>query len=386
MLRSLFFIIIIIISISEIFPQNNYPIILVHGFLGWGRDEMAGYYYWGGRMDLETELKDAGFEVYTVSVGPISSNWDRAIEAFYQIKGGQVDYGKKGAEEYKIIRKPKNKKYEGLYTKWDEKHPVHIISHSQGGQTARMLELLLNNSYEGEDSHLLSSSHRDWIKSITTISTPHNGSTLVPIMLDAFPFALSLAPWFGSLDNKIIDAFYSFDLEQWGLEKHHGETFDDFFSRLKQSPLSNSKNLCSWELSPAGANEFNQLYEEDDSVYYFSFTTTSTQQKKDSQHHKPDSIMSLHLWPTAILMGTYSGAVDSSWYENDGVVNSISMSHPFGAPYVMYNGVPKPGVWQNMGKLNWDHQSIIGHGVTKTQNQNIFTLYNKHCILLYVLK
>ena len=33
--------------------QNTDPVILIHGFLGWGREEMAGYYYWGGLMDLE---------------------------------------------------------------------------------------------------------------------------------------------------------------------------------------------------------------------------------------------------------------------------------------------------------------------------------------------
>ena len=70
MLRNLFFISTIIIFISGLFSQNSCPIILIHGFLGWGRDEMAGYYYWGGRMDLEADLKNAGFEVYTVSVGP----------------------------------------------------------------------------------------------------------------------------------------------------------------------------------------------------------------------------------------------------------------------------------------------------------------------------
>ena len=101
-------------------------------------------------MDLESELKNAGFEVYTVSVGPISPSWDRAIEAFYQIKGGQVDYGSNKTKEYGIIQKPKSKKYEGLYPQWDGKHPIHIISHSQGGQTARMLELLLKESY-GEE-------------------------------------------------------------------------------------------------------------------------------------------------------------------------------------------------------------------------------------------
>ena len=79
---------------------KGFPLVLIHGFLGWGREEMAGYYYWGGRSDLESHLRDAGHKVYTVSVGPISSNFDRAIEAFYQIKGGQVDYGIEHSKKY----------------------------------------------------------------------------------------------------------------------------------------------------------------------------------------------------------------------------------------------------------------------------------------------
>ena len=51
---------------------------------------MAGYYYWGGKRDLETELTNEGYTLYTVSVGPISPNWDRAIETFYQIKGDRL--------------------------------------------------------------------------------------------------------------------------------------------------------------------------------------------------------------------------------------------------------------------------------------------------------
>jgi len=385
MFRSLFFISWIFIFSTGLFSQNSCPIILIHGFLGWGRDEMAGYYYWGGRTDLETELKSAGFEVYTVSVGPISSSWDRAIETFYQIKGGQVDYGNDKTEEYGIIQKPKNKKYKGFYPKWDAKHPVHIISHSQGGQTARMLEVLLKQSVGGEGSLLLSNKLLGWIKSLTTISTPHNGSTLVPIMLDVFPFALSLAPWFGSIDNKIINKLYSFDLEHWGLERGVDESFDVFFSRLKNSPVSESKNLCSWELSPAGAKEFNQLYEEDPNVYYFSFSTYSTKVKNSSTFHKPDSGMSVHLWPTGILMGKYNNAIDSTWYENDGIVNTVSMSHPFDAEMIPFNGNPVTGIWQSVNSLKMDHQAIIGHGVFKKQYKNIIALYNNHCNLLYSL-
>ncbi len=54
--------------------------------MGWGKDEMAGYKYWGGKNDYATYLREKGFEVYTASVGPVSSNWDRAVELFYQIK------------------------------------------------------------------------------------------------------------------------------------------------------------------------------------------------------------------------------------------------------------------------------------------------------------
>ena len=110
-------------------------------------------------MDLESELRGAGFEVYTVSVGPISPNWDRAIEAFYQIKGGQVDYGNEKAQKYGIIQRPTKKKYDGLFPEWDAQYPIHIISHSQGGQTARMLELLLKRSNPNEDSPLLSNQY-----------------------------------------------------------------------------------------------------------------------------------------------------------------------------------------------------------------------------------
>ena len=36
--------ILFILLISLVTASNSYPIILVHGFIGWGRDEMSGYY------------------------------------------------------------------------------------------------------------------------------------------------------------------------------------------------------------------------------------------------------------------------------------------------------------------------------------------------------
>ena len=386
MFRSLFFTLLTLLFISTIYAQNYCPIILLHGFLGWGRDEMAGYYYWGGRTDLESVLREQGHEVYTISVGPISTNFDRAIEAFYQIKGGQVDYGNEKTKRLGIIQKPHQKNYSGLYPIWDSNHPIHIISHSQGGQTARMLEVLLKKSFPGETSSLLLNEYRGWIKSITTISTPHNGTTLMPIMLDLFPFALNLAPWFGGIEIKNIDNLFNFDLEQWGVERVPGESLKKYYQRIGDSPLAVSRNLCTWDLSPKGALEFNETYKTDPDVYYFSFSTYASKIEKDKDTHRPDSHMSFHLWSTSFLLGHSKEVLDSSWYENDGICNTISMTHPFGSPVKSYDGVPQKGVWQSASKLHMDHQAVIGHNVTKKELNNIIVLYNNHATLLSSLK
>ena len=85
-LKSLF--IIHLVIIGSVYGDNNYPIILIHGFLGWGENDVGDVNYWGGKSDIEQHLIDKGFNVYSVSLGPVSSTYDCAIETFYQIKGG----------------------------------------------------------------------------------------------------------------------------------------------------------------------------------------------------------------------------------------------------------------------------------------------------------
>lgn len=57
---------------------NHYPIVLVHGLFGWGGTEVLGLNYWGGFSSLRDILNNAGYKVYTPSIGPVASNWDRA--------------------------------------------------------------------------------------------------------------------------------------------------------------------------------------------------------------------------------------------------------------------------------------------------------------------
>ena len=375
---------IILIFLSNIFT-NNHPIFLVHGFMGWGRDELNNYYYWGGEIDLQQELQSQGFDVYTISVGPISSNWDRAIELYTQIKGGCVDYGYNHSKKYDIIQKPAGKCYEGLYPEWDEKHPIHIIGHSQGGLTARMLEYLLYIKINNEKSKLLSKSHKNCIKSITTISTPHNGTSLSFIINQKFPVLQKLSAYAGVFNNMFLKNYYDFDLEQWNLRKNDTETYTQFLRRINSSKIQLTDNSAAKDLSINGANNFNKIYNSHPDTYYFSYSTSSTIQKPNSIYHKPAKFMSYYLRPTAILMGNKNDIADSLWYENDGIVNTISMNGPHDELIIDYLDVPKKGIWQHMGTLNYDHHQILFRRITSDSSDEIMNFYIQHCKLLYSL-
>ena len=378
-----------LIFIGTLFSANNDPIFFIHGFMGWGRDEMNGYRYWGGKNDYQEELRKLGYNVYTLSVGPVSSNWDRAIEAYAQIKGGCVDYGKGHSEEFGIIQKPDNKCFEGLYPQWDESNPIHLIGHSQGGLTARMLEFLLANNSPDETSLLLKNNYDGWIKSVTTISTPHDGTTLAPIIMDIFPFAQNLASWVGSIDSSFLSEFYNFDLEQWGLKKEPNEKNKTFWKRVKSSKIRESKNFSSWDLSLEGSKNFNSTYVTNQDTYYFTFASYATYEKENSKTHKPDSEMRWLLKPVGFFIGK-SKETDVEWYQNDGIVNTISMYAPSTgengpAPAKKFDGNPQKGIWQNIETLHMDHHRVIGGHIPKSESSEVFKIYLSHCSLLYSL-
>lgn len=362
---------------------NYYPVVLVHGFMGWGRNELLGFKYWGGFTDLEQDLRNNGYETYTVGVGPVSSNWDRAVELYYQIKGGTVDYGQAHATKHGHARYGRT--YPGLYTKWGQKdangqtYKIHLLTHSMGGQTARTLIQLLEQGSPEERAATPAASlsplfagGKSWVSGALTVSAPHDGTTLAS-GIGMIPLAQELVALIGATAGVTSQELYDFKLDQWGLKRQAGESFSSYTNRVYNSTVWNTKDISAWDLTPDGAKQLNQWVKASPNVYYFSVGTEQTYQSLLTGHQVPELGMNPILSVFTTFMGAYtryqSGTVtiDSSWWQNDGVVNTRSMRGPtLGSTdaIVNYNGTPQKGKWNYLGLVDSeDHIDIIGIGL-----------------------
>ena len=326
-------------------------------------------------------LEENGYEVYVSNVGALSSNWDLVIELFYEIKGGQVDYGLEHSRQFGHLQRPAGKQYDNpLYPQWDADHPVHFISHSMGGQTIRVLSALLSgqdprfqNILRNKDDEPFIPGN-GWIKSITTLSAPHNGSTLYDIIKKKVTIVTTMITLAGINPQRATTPgqLYSFSLEQWGLKKADNETINEYINRVFKT-LGDTKDICTWDISIAGAQELNSTVKlfptVDPEAYYFSYENEKTF-PVGKQFYVPDATINPKLKSHAFLMGIlpaadpFGGA--DGWRDNDGGVNTISMIAPqLGCSdgVSIYQGLPQKGVWNCLGKLKWDHGEITGKEV-----------------------
>lgn len=375
---------------------NNDPIVLVHGFTGWGRNDLKGFLYWGGFNDLQEDLKFQGNKVFTASVGGLSSNYDRAIELYTQIKGGCTDYGLAHSLKYGHARFGRCYPTP-LYPQWDEKHKVHFIGHSQGGQTIRnLLKLLKEGSPEelslnNNDVNDLFRGNKNWATSITTISTPNNGTTLTEIADVFLPTTQTLLTYvsaiIGMQKNPIIDL----KLEHWGIARGKNDSLSDYFYKVFHSNIWSTKDISKWDLSPEGANEYNKQDKNYHDVYYFSISTLSTFFTNPFNNCK-FSFFSFLDFPSGAI-GCYTRDepgkvnIDSNWLANDGIVNTYSMKAPFNMKKVEFNGTAKVGIWNDLGtKESWNHIDIIGAIPNLIKPYwNVKQIYIDHLNLLHSL-
>ncbi|MBQ8925018.1 MAG: hypothetical protein IJ051_02000 [Clostridia bacterium] len=367
---------------------NNYPFVLVHGFLCWGEEDRINdicplFGMWNG--SAKETLQDAGYTADTPSVGMFSGMWDRACLLYAYIKGGRVDYGKVHSEKYGHDRYGKT--YPGVVPNWGELdeagkiQKINIIGHSFGGPTVTtLLHLLAEGSEEeraGTDpddlSPLFEGGKEKWVHSCTTLAGTHNGVTL-PEQLGKR--TMDIAEWaVGALamltSGTWFSKVYGFHLDRFGVSsqtKHLSldPTLIQHFVNLREDNIG-------WELSREVCQEMTKDYKIYDNIYYFSYYGVRTEKnKKGGQSGTKD--MWLPMRPFGYMTGNWKRKqVSDEWLPNDGLVNIPAAHHPIGQPWQDFDAADiKPGIWNVMPQEYKDHTSYMGVLETKEDYKNFF--------------
>ncbi|MCD8888190.1 YSIRK-type signal peptide-containing protein [Staphylococcus arlettae] len=353
--------------------KNEDPIILVHGFNGFTGDNKPtteGNYWGGDKLSISQDLRDNGYETYEASVGALSSNYDRAVELYYYIKGGTVDYGAAHANKYGHERYGRT--YEGVYKDWQPGQQVHLVGHSMGGQTIRLLDTMLregnqeeiayHQQYGGEISPLYQGGNDDMVTSVTTIVTPHNGTHAADQLGNEQLIRQVAYDYSKFQNNKLTQVDYGFS--QWGLKQRPNETYIDYVKRVKaESNIWLTDDNGFYDLTRQGAAQLNEQTSLDPNAVYKTYTGESTRASITGRQ-----VSDINMNPSFRLTGNVIGkAAETEWRENDGLVSVVSAQHPFNQDFVTATDDVQKGVWQvTPVKHDWDHEDFIGSDVTQS--------------------
>ena len=347
--------------------KNHDPIILVHGFNGYasGTGPITGKgNYWGGdRLKIIQDYRAKNYNVMEASVSAFGSNYDRAVELYYYIKGGRVDYGAAHAAKYGHERYGKT--YAGAYKDWKPGQKIHLIGHSMGGQTIRYLEELLRHGspeeveyqkqHGGDISPLYKGGQDNMISSITTIATPHNGTHAADLLGNEEIIRQVAYDYARSKGNKL--SHVDVGLSQWGLKQREDETLAQYIQRVKQSKLWTTKDNGFYDLTTEGTDILNQKTSLNPNIVYKTYQGESTRPGPNGTQ-KADVNMNIGYTLTANTIGKVK---DKAWRENDGLVSVISGQYPLNQAHTSATNQVQKGVWQvTPVKHNWDHGDFVG--------------------------
>lgn len=320
--------------------QTNYTYVFVHGLSGWGSYDAVNALmpYWGMfGGDLMEYLNDKGFECRSASVAPSSSAWDRACELYAQLAGTVVDYGKAHSESCGHNRFGTDFTGRALIDEWSAQEKINLLGHSFGGATVRLFASIMENGSPdeaaatpaGELSPFFEGGKGDYIYSITSLAAPHNGTT-------AYNTGNSDSVERVTPTDAVIE-------------------------------LSSQNDNAAYDMYIDNALALNKTISTLKNTYYFSFTCTATDKAQDGTYVPDTSIMEVIFLSSAREIGAYTGAtangyvLDESWRENDGLVNTVSATAPFGAPSKQYeSGNVRPGEWNIMPVYRGDHMALQG--------------------------
>ncbi|KAI4368479.1 hypothetical protein MLD38_017034 [Melastoma candidum] len=314
------------------------PIVLVHGIFGFGKGKLGGLSYFAG-----AEKKDE--RVLVPDLGSLTSIYDRARELFYYLKGGRVDFGEEhsstcGHSQFGRV-------YErGHYPEWDEDHPIHFVGHSAGAQVVRVLQqMLANKEFKGYEN-----TSENWVLSITSLSGAFNGTTRTYLdgmnpedgrtmkavcLLQLCRLGVVVYDW---LDIPWLKAYYNFGFDHFGLSwKQIGISGLADCIMGKRGPFATGDWILP-DLTIQGSISLNRNLQTFPNTFYFSYATRRT--RRIFGFTLPSSILGIHpLFLIRVLQMTqwnhppdvpppYKGYRDEDWRDNDGALNTISMTYP----------------------------------------------------------
>ena len=378
--------------------QNNYPTIIVHGFLGVceGKYNYFNYifrYFGGFTGDVVKSLNKRGYEVYLPGLGAFAPVWDRCCDLYAYIFGGTVDYGKVHSEKYGHARYGRT--YPGvlkdLGTPGDHAK-VNLVGHSFGGPTLCLFSSLMQQGAQDEIdgtpadelSPFFKGGHGDLIHSITTLNGTNGGTTLVEMLprsvRNGIQFGINsvIAATGRSGFAKVID----FKMDEWGLTVDPDEATEGFQNPLDLKDLIKKNSQSDENMFHQMSVEYSrQLADErycmSPTTYYFAQRCVRTHPNKKGKHNA-NLTNTMPLFDlTAPIIGRYTNksmGIDESWFPNDGMVPLPSQGAPYNMPSVdYYDGIKvEPGIWYNMPVTDNDHESMVGMFVNNDKTDNRF--------------
>lgn len=349
--------------------KNQYPVVFVHGFLGFAGDNQFSLApkYWGGtKYNIDRNLTNEGYNVHEANIGAFSSNYDRAVELYYYVKGGRVDYGAAHAAKYGHHRYGRT--YKGIMRDWEPGKKIHFIGHSMGGQTIRQMEEFLRNGNQeeieyqrqhgGTISDLFTGGKDNMVASITTLGTPHNGTPAAD-KIGTRKLVKETINRIGRLSGgKDVDIDLGFS--QWGLKQQPNESYIDYAERVSKSKIWNTEDQAVNDLTTQGAEKINQQTSLNPNIVYTTYTGSATH-TGPLGNELPNSSEILLLNLTSRIIGKDA---NKEIRPNDGVVPVISSQHPSNQAFKKvddHTPATDKGVWQvRPVQHDWDHLDLVG--------------------------
>lgn len=325
-------------KVSTVAQDLAPPIVLIHGIFGFGEEKLGGLSYFAG-----AEKKDD--KVLVPDLGSLTSIHDRARELFYYLKGGRVDYGEEHSKAFGHSQY--GRVYEkGHYPEWDDDHPIHFVGHSTGAQVVRVLQqMLADKEFVGHEE-----TTENWVLSITSLSGAFNGTTRTYLDGMQPEDGRSIKPWsllqvcrVGVLVYDWLDIPYLKDYYNFGFNHFKISRKEVGIRGLYDLVMGNTGPFAcgDWilpDLTIQGSMIINTHIHTFPNTFYFSYATKRT--TKIMGITVPSSILGIHpLFFIRVLQMSqwrhppdaappYKGYRDEDWWDNDGALNTISMTHP----------------------------------------------------------